>query len=161
MQMICSATVEIARPVEEVFAFATGCDNFPAFLVKRGPIPGVVKVEMIGGAPLAAGATRQITLTDGSVLEEVVLALERPSLHRYRWQGGPRPPLSLLVHSGEGEWTFSARAQSTRIEWRYTFELTSPLAYPLALIVLPFLRRWMAGSLRRLRDALGGGPPPG
>jgi hypothetical protein len=93
-------------------------------------------------------------MTDGSVVREEVLAWERPSRHRYRWLDPPAFPFSLLVRSGEGDWRFAPADGGTRIEWVYTFELTSPLVSPLAAALMPVFRRWMQRALLCARSVL-------
>lgn len=80
----------------------------------------------------------------------------RPSKHRYRWTTGLKPPFSLLVRSGTGCWDFTDVDGGTRIEWGYVFELKSPLAYPLALPIMPLFKGWLKKSLESMRAELSG-----
>jgi hypothetical protein len=109
---------------------------------------------MLAGGEPKVGARRRIELTDGSVMGEELLAFERPLRHAYRWTDPPALPLSLLVRRGTGDWTFTPEAGGTRIAWSYRFELTSPLAWPLAALVALLFRRWMAQGLAELRALL-------
>lgn len=145
---------DVARPPAEVFDFAVACETFPRVLLAFGPLPGIVRAEMRDGAEPKPGALREIHLTDGSMVEEEVLAFDRPVCHRYRWTHPPAPPLGWLVRSGEGEWRFEPSPRGTRITWRYRFELSHVLAAPLALPVVALFRRWMARGLSRIRDEL-------
>jgi uncharacterized protein YndB with AHSA1/START domain len=155
MRLDTRAVVIVDRPRAEVFDFAVANPTLPRVLAKLGPIPGVTGAEFIAGGSLAAGAQRRVSMSDGSVIEEEVLEVERPRVHRYRWLRGLRPPFSLLVRSGEACWTFSdASGGGTRVEWVYTFELRSPLAYPVAAPVVLLFRRWMQRGLDRLRSEL-------
>ena len=154
MRIETGTEIEVARPQAEVFDFAVACETFPRVLLAFGPLPGVTKATMRGGAAPAPGALREIQLSDGSSVEEEVLAFDRPDCHRYRWTRPPAPPLGWLVRSGEGEWRFSASARGTRIAWRYRFELSHALAAPLALPIVALFRRWMARGLTRVRDEL-------
>lgn len=86
-------------------------------------------------------------MTDGTVLEEVILAYEPPTKHSYRWEGGAKFPFSLLVRSGTGTWHFTEAEGGTQIVWSYTFELTSPLAYPFALPIVHFFKGWLQQGL--------------
>jgi len=154
MQIRTSATIDIAGPREAVFDFACACDTYMKLFRSRGSIAGVAKAEMIDGAPLAAGARRRIELSDGAVLEEDVLAFDRPNRHTYRWSRGLRTPAKFLVRSGEGDWTFSEHEGRTRIDWTYAFELTTPIVYPAVLIMRGQFRRWMAQQLQAIAVAL-------
>ena len=154
MDVTVRSAIHVPRPPEVVWDFAVGCENFPRFLRRLGPLPGVVEVAMLDGAAPGPGVRRRVTMTDDSVLVEHVLELSRPTTHRYRWEGGPRPPFSLLVRSGEGSWAFAAAAGGTDVVWSYRFALTTPLVWPLAAPVLLAFRAWMARGLTNLRTAM-------
>ncbi len=154
MELANRAEIEIARPIEEVFDLACACDGFPRFLFPYGPIPGVASSNMVDVPAPKAGARRDVHMTDGSTIQEEVLAFDRPSRHRYRWVNRPAPPFSWLVRGGEGDWTFTPTAAGTRIVWIYRFELTSPLALLVAPPVLVLFRRWMQRGLAALPAAL-------
>ena len=70
----------------------------------RGPFAGSANIEMHEGQSLAKGSRRRITMTDGTVLDEVILDYDPPVRHRYGWTGGAKLPFSLLVRSGTGNW---------------------------------------------------------
>ncbi len=154
MRLTTSVSIDIARPREQVFDFACAAETYVKLFRPRGPVAGVVAAEMVDGAKLATGARRRMTLSDGAVLIEEVTAFDRPMRHAYRWSGGLRAPGKFLVRVGEGEWTFAARDGRTRIDWSYTFELTTPLVYPAAAFMLGQFRRWMEQQLSAIDAAL-------
>ena len=149
-----SASVFVPRPREEVFAVATDSTNAPRTLRPRGPFAGIREIEMHEGQTLATGAKRRIAMTDGAVLEEVILDYDPPVRHRYGWAGGVKPPMSLLVRSGTGTWDFTEVDGGTRIVWSYTFGLTSPLAYPLAAPIVWLFKGWLQQGLDSIRAEL-------
>jgi hypothetical protein len=126
-------------------------------LLAFGPLPGVASAKMRDGGEPRVGALREIGLSDGTSVEEELLALERPTRHRYRWTRPPAPPLGWLVRNAEGDWRFSPSSRGTQIRWSYRFELAHFLAAPLAIPVLALFRIWMSRGLARLRDALEAG----
>jgi hypothetical protein len=140
----------VGAPTEKVFDFAVASENLPRILRGLGPIPGITSIEMLDGAALAPGARRRVRMSDGSDILEEVTALDRPRRHSYRWLNAPAAPFSLLVRRAEADWIFTASAQGTRIEWTYRFELTSPLAAPLAALVMILFKRWMRRGLERI-----------
>jgi Polyketide cyclase / dehydrase and lipid transport len=154
MRMRTSATIDIARPRDAVFDFACACETYVELFRPRGSVAGVAKAEMMGGVPLGAGARRRIELTDGAIVEEDVVAFDRPTRHTYRWNRGLRMPAKLLVRAGEGDWTFRDESGGTRIDWIYTFDLTTPVVYPLALVMRGQFQRWMEQQLRAIAKAL-------
>jgi hypothetical protein len=152
MNISTSSSIVIPRPRPEVFAFA--CDNgtYERNLRPRGLIAGIEKAEMFEGHDLAEGSWRRISLTDGSVIDEVILDYVPPSKHRYRWTSGIKPPFSFLVRSGTGCWDFSEVDGGTRIDWGYVFELKSPLAYPVLLLIVPLFEGWLKQGLEAIRS---------
>lgn len=154
MKISTSASVVVPKPREEVFVFSSANDTYERHLRPLGPIAGIEKAEMVDEQSLAEGSWRQISLTDGSVLREVILEHVPPSRHRYRWTDGIKPPFSLLVRSGTGTWEFTEVAGGTRIDWGYVFELKSPLAYPILLLIQPLFRAWLKKGLESIRDEL-------
>jgi len=156
VQLEVHASRVIGAPTEKVFDFAVASENLPRILKVFGPIPGITSIEMLDGATLATGARRRVRMSDGSEIFEEVTALDRPRRHSYRWLNAPAPPFSLLVRRGEADWIFTASAQGTRIEWTYRFELTSPLAAPLAAVVMMLFKRWMQRGLERITPFVSG-----
>ena len=151
MELRTRAAVTVPRPREVVYDFATTNEGLARVLKKLGPIPGIASAEFVGGGGLVAGAQRNVSMTDGSVIEEEILEAERPRVHRYRWLRGLRPPFSLMVRTGEACWTFrDGERGGTEIEWVYTFVLRSPLVSPVAAPVVMLFRRWMQRGLDRI-----------
>jgi hypothetical protein len=156
VQLKVHASHDIAAPPEKVFDFAVALENLPRILQGYGPIPGIVAIELLpdGPRPLATGSKRRVRMSDQSEILEEVLTLDRPHRHGYRWLNAPAPPFSLLVRRGEAEWLFAASSRGTRVDWTYTFELTSPLAAPLAAVVMVLFKRWMQRGLERIGPLL-------
>jgi hypothetical protein len=143
-----SAVQVVSGAVEDVFDRAVS--RMPSFLLSVPPIPGVAKVEMHAEAEPGNGARRSVFLTDGSVTEEEIVAFARPALHAYRWLDPPPMPFALVVRTGRAEWTFTEQSGATRVEWTYWLELTTPLVYPLGMVIRALFRRWMVRGLERL-----------
>ena len=154
MEVRAEASVVVTRPLGEVFDFAVAPESQPLLLRAAPPIPGVTGIEMLEGGVLETGARRRVRLSDGSTLREEVIALDRPRRHAYRWLDRPASPLDWLVRAAVGDWTFSGDEARTRVDWTYTFTLTSPLAWPLATAVAWLFQRWMQQSLERIAGAM-------
>jgi len=154
VQLAVVVSTEVDAAPERAFDFAAANEVFPRVLHAYGPIPGIASIEMLDGARLAIGSRRRVLMTDGSEILEEVLAYDRPERHRYRWMNPPKPPFSLLVSRGEGDWIFRPSGSGTRIEWTYTFDLTSPLAALPAKLVLGIFRRWMQRGLDEIARLL-------
>jgi uncharacterized protein YndB with AHSA1/START domain len=149
MNLTTAATVTVPRPLEAVYDHATNAAGYPRVLLPAGMIPGITAVEELGNA------RRRVSLSDGSTLDEEVTLLDRPNRYRYIWVTRPKPPFSWLVAGGAAEWTFKKAGEGTEVRWDYVFTLTSPLAFPLAAIVVRLFRRWMQKGLERLGPTMG------
>jgi len=154
MEISASATIEIARPREAVFDFACSNDTYERLFRKRGPVAGVVKATMADGAAPADGARRRIELSDGSVVDEIIVSWDRPARHTYRWSGGLKGLGGMLVRSGEADWTFREHGGKTSIDWVYRFVLTTPLVFPAVLVMRRQFRLWMEQQLRAIAAEL-------
>lgn len=148
-----AATVFIPRQREDVFAWVTDPSTSPS-LKPSGPFAGIERIEMDEGQTLAKGVKRRVVMTDGTVLEEVIVAFDTPSRYAYGWNGGAKFPFSLLVRSGSGSWDFIEEPGGTRIVWTYTFGLTTPFAYPFALPIAALFRGWLQKGLDATRAEL-------
>jgi Polyketide cyclase / dehydrase and lipid transport len=163
MHVHTRAQLEIAASPEVVFDLAADYRNLSRFVRPSLGIPGVERAEMVGGGPAKAGMLRRLEMSDGSAVEEELLALDRPRLHSYRWTRPPAPPLSLLVRGAQASWVFepAPSGRGTTLTWSYAFELSSPLAYPAGLLLRGLFSRWMRATLARVRDAAVSGEPVG
>ena len=154
MEVTAAASIEIAKPIDSVFDYAVTSENIPRVFVGYGPIPAVVSATVRGDGVMREGATRTIENSDGSVIDEAIIAFVRPTRQAYRLPGGFKKPFSFLVRSAEGNWAFSSTPSGgTRIDWDFRFELTSPIAQPFGwLLMRLFFQKAMVRCLERLKD---------
>ncbi|GAB3385442.1 SRPBCC family protein [Lysobacter fragariae] len=146
-----------ARP-HDAFALALDPVRFPAMFSGSGPVPGLRRITL--HAPPAVGSTRELESSDGSMLIERITALESPRLHAYTLSG-IRPPLGWLVRAGHARWTFLVQGDATRVEWRYEWEPSNALAWPLAWLLLHgFMQSAMARCLHAMGRELQSQVPP-
>lgn len=132
-----------------VFALSLDAARFPATFAGCGPIPAIRRITL--HAPPAVGSTRELENSDGSRLSERITALEPSRRHAYTLSG-IRPPLAWLARCGHADWSFADDgAQACFVVWRYRFELSHALAWPLAF---PLLRIFMRGAMRRCLVAM-------
>lgn len=155
MRVSTVASVECQVSVEKLFDAATSMETLSTILRPVGPLPGVERAWIPGGAATAKGVHRSVVLTDGATLDEEVTAWEPPRVHEYRVTGFARP-FSLLVRHAIARWTFdSLGADRSRVTWRYEFALTSRLASPLALpLVKVAMHKLMQSTLDNLRSSV-------
>jgi len=79
MRISTRAEFEVESPTEEVFDLATACDGLSLFLFPLWPIPGVASAQIIDAPAPAAGARREVLMTDGAKIKEALLLYDRPS----------------------------------------------------------------------------------
>ena len=151
MKIHTLAMAEFPVPREKLFAFASSPEVLTRVLQAEGIIPGVERIWIVGGGETKKGTLRRVILTDKTPLDEEVVDFEEPRKHHYRVKGY-RGIFASLVKYGEAQWIFSPIDVGTRIVWRYEYELTSPLALPIALpIVKVAFQRFMQAALTRLQ----------
>ncbi len=143
-----------------VFTTTTDHRNYPYFLRRVGSIPGVARATIAGSGTIETGAHRKVWTTDGARLDETI-AVHQPGVrHIYHWRRrGGRQPFAWLVRAGRGRWEFADEGDGTRVTWSYRFELTAPLARPVAALIAagPF-RWWMRTGLRRAAAMIADAP---
>lgn len=153
MKIGITRTLDFRRSPEEVFDFTNAAENLTSFS-GYGPIPGIREARYRGGMPPQLGAIREVIKTDGTVHVEEITRFERPVRHISRITG-LSPPFSWLVRSGEDDWMFHREGGITRVTRTFSFELTSPLIYPVAVVVLHlFVNRAVEIDLRNTRARL-------
>lgn len=148
MDIHLQADQSFAAAPDAVFALAVDAGRFPAFFTGFGPIPAVRRITL--HAPLAVDSTRELLNDDGSILLERVTALDPPRHHAYTL-AGLRPPLAWLARAAHADWHFTPAGAGTHVRWRYRWELTSALAWPLAA---PLLHMFMRGAMARCLAAM-------
>lgn len=153
MRVFNTESIVVPGPRAAVFERAFALAEMPKLLRGWGPVPGVERAEMLDPGEYAVGKIRRIHNTDGSSLDEEILAHEPPSAHSYRLYGNFRGLAKLLVTEGRGDWRFNELGESrTEVSWRYEFTLTSPLAWPLAVPMMKVaFANMQRGTLQRLR----------
>ncbi len=96
MNISTSASVVIPKSREEVFAHACANETVERTLRPLGPIAGLTKVEMFEGHVPEKGAWRRISMTDGSVLEDLILDYD-PAF----WNCNGLPAWFPAIHVGK------------------------------------------------------------
>ena len=135
MQVHSQASITINAPREDVFAFTNDVTKFPQTFSGFGPIPGMERVENLNSEETRKGTVRHIHNKDGSVIEERLIEHAPPDTMAYEIASGLQPPFSWLVRGAGGRWTFTDRGEATEVNWKFRFDLTTPLVFPIAYVV--------------------------
>jgi len=136
MKVQSQASIEIKASPERVFDFATAVYNLPKVFKGYGVIPAILSAEIVGGGEMRSGVIRRVTNSDNSVIDEEIIKLTRPTKQTYKIVSGFKPPFSYLVRYGGGDWTLTPSNDSTIVTWKFYFELTSVLAYPMMAFIM-------------------------
>lgn len=146
------AAIYVQCPREQVFDVVICPETIPAVFHGHGPIPRATQAEMLSAGGMRKGATRRVTNADGSVIDEEITTVERPSRHAYRLTKGLKLPFTLLVRSAKGEWQLEQQGDGTQITWTFSFELTSAFAWPVGKLMTRPFGIAMQQALARIRD---------
>src|SRR6476659_2995589 len=130
MKIDTDVTTFIACDAPAAFEGASSNETLPRIFPGKGPIPGAVSAQVVGGGPIVRGAVRRVRTNDGNELDETYIEFDPPTGYAYEMSRF-KPPLSLLMKKATGTWRFSPEAGGTRIVWTYSVALPSPLAVPL------------------------------
>jgi ribosome-associated toxin RatA of RatAB toxin-antitoxin module len=136
MKVQSQASIEIKASPEQVFDFATAVSSLPKVFKGYGVIPGIRSAEIVSGGEMRSGVIRRVTNYDNSVIDEEIIKLTRPTKQTYKIVSGFKPPFSYLVRSGGGDWTLTPSNDSTIVNWKFYFEVTSVLAYPIVALIM-------------------------
>lgn len=137
MDLYFCQTRFILEETAKAFTRAVLTPNFLAKSVKaHGPIPGVTRVELVGGEKIAIGVVRKVFLTNGGELNEQVTALEQAGTSyrmAYEQLTAFPFPFSLISKAARGEYLAEPRSNGTLFTWKAWHTLTSPIVIPAAL----------------------------
>ncbi len=160
MTITARAEARIARPVDVVFALAAGrTANLARFFMGHRPlIPGIRSISLVGrDDPPVAGTLRDVALSDGTHIQERVLAFEAPRLHRYdmaKMNLLQRALCSNMV----SEWRFEPDGEgASRVTWEYAIHERGLMGRVLGPLVARHFQRAMQSCLDNIgRAALAG-----
>jgi hypothetical protein len=151
MQLRIHEHVEIEAPRQAVFDHTIRPENFGSF-EGFGPIPGIRSATYVTHGPVGVGSRRRVLNTDGSEHSEEITHFEAPRRHNSRIFD-IRPPFALIVRFLEDDWIFEDSGDRTRIQREFRID-ARPLALPIAVLLLPLLRRAVRRDLDNIRRAL-------
>lgn len=115
-----------------------------------GPVPAVVGTSDQTGPWDVVGSQRTVHLADGSTARERVTRCEAPRAFGYTVDRFTNP-IRLLAREARGAWVFD---EGGEVRWTYAFAARSA---PAALVLLPIVRIFWRGFMRRALDALADG----
>lgn len=137
--------VPIGRPVAEVFAHLTDLEHWPEWLIASG----IVRVEVLGPGPLAAGSGLRIdqrVAGRAASLDGRVTALDAPS--RFAVTGRDKDGITVEIDA-----TLVPDGPTTRLVW--TLKVGLPLRYRvLESMATPQVRRAAGLDLEAFRQRL-------
>lgn len=155
MRIKTKASIHINAPREKVWEYVSNLENLPQYFFGWGPLPGIKKVEIItGDKTMAVGMKQRTTTTDGRVIEENILTVRKPEYFDYKLKGFGFP-FDLFVREGGGSWTFVPNDKGTTVTWNYYFNLTSPLVYPIGVLLVQFFyQHALAAALKQAKKQI-------
>lgn len=154
-QAAATVTMDLTRPIEEVFDYVVREDTPERDLAPRGPIERVRgAVRLTTGGWDHADARRVVVFADGSTLLEQIERFERPHHFAYEVKDFTAA-VKALARGGRGVWEFTPSASGTRVSWTYTFTARSRAARPLLrTMVSLYFHPYMVAGLESIRQHL-------
>lgn len=156
MPITVLASVKLPLSIDSAFALAAGrTDNLSRFFTGYSPfIPAITRAALVNHTdPPAAGTLRDVDLSDGSKIQERVLAFDPPRLHRYE-MARMNKLQRLICTNMVSEWRFDSDGpNASRIEWEYTIHNRSGLASIIARPVAWSFQRAMQTCLDNILHA--------
>ncbi|OBK17474.1 SRPBCC family protein [Mycobacterium asiaticum] len=114
-----------------------------------GVIPPIKQVHDQDDPWGAAGQTRTLVMVGGGQVHETLTDVDPPKSFSYTLSE-IRGPLSTLVSTVDGEWSFTPAGTGTRVNWRWTLHPKSAGAAPL----LPVFGKMWKGYARVVLEKL-------
>lgn len=117
-----------------------------------GPIPGIREAKYITPGPVGVGSRRAVAKLDGTTHLEEITDFVQDRRHATRISG-LEGPIALLVRGLEDVWEFDPAGAGTRITRTFVVDART-LAVPVAMLLVPFLRRAMRRDLANTKRAI-------
>ena len=146
-------TSETARPPDETFDFMVDLSRWSTFR-GFGPVPGIVRAELVEGASIGQGSRVRVVNTDDSVHHEVIVRFERGRHLGLRMELSP--PASYVLDGIDETVELTPSGRGTRVERRFELRARSRLTAPVAWLVRRMLRRAVEAHDRAVVAALAG-----
>ena len=132
MKLEVIQSVVFPAPPDRVWALLLDIQQMEMF-VGWGPIPGIVDAKRIQGTG-SPGSVRAISNRDGSTHKEEVMELVQLKHYEDRIFD-LTSPLRLMVHDVRDRFALEADGAGTRLNRTFTFELSSVLWWPAAMLI--------------------------
>lgn len=152
MRIVIDERIEIVASRERVFDHTNDAASMTSF-VGYGPIPGIREARYLTAGPPALGSKRTVLKTDGTSHLEEITVFERPARHVTRITG-LSGLFRVIVRGLQDVWEFRESAAGTLIVRSFVVDARAP-ALPLALVLVPLLRKAVQRDLRNTKAALG------
>ena len=146
MTISVTETIELACSPAEAFNHTNEAENLKSF-VGYGPIPGIREARYLTPAPLAIGSRRSVLKTDGTThIEEIIEFV--PGRRHVTRIFGLSGFFGLIVRDLQDVWEFEPVSDhTTRVKRAFLVEPRT-LAIPVALLLVPLMRRAVQRDLR-------------
>lgn len=114
----------------------------PDVFLRRGPFPGVVRVDGQEGAWDTPGRSRRPRFTDGGTVVETLVEYAPGSSFAYELRSFT-DVFGRLVEGVRGEWTFTPDGDGSVVRWTWEFTPKAMSRAVLAWVIVPLYRRYM------------------
>jgi hypothetical protein len=149
MKVTIEDAIDVRADPERVFDFIADIANLTTF-VGAGPIPAIVGAEYLGGVRSGLGTRRRVLSADGTRHHDLCVLFRPPFEHGTELHDF-EPPFSLIIRNARDVFRFAPVGVMTEIRRVFMIELTSLAAYPLALPLLPYVKKAIESNLASIK----------
>lgn len=145
-----SAEVIVNCSKEKAYLYVSSVKELPNWLLKTGPIYGVINVTKLRGWE-KVGDNRLVERGDGATLVEELITMHPPS--RYAYQTTAFSDIfKRLTNKTYGQMWFDTVDDQTRLRWVYTFTYKNIFAKLFLMLFIPlFLKKYLQNGLNNAK----------
>lgn len=152
MRIVIRERAEFQCTPRSAFDHTNDAASLTSF-VGYGPIPGIREARYITPDPVGLGSRRTVTKSDGTNhLEEITEFV--PGQRHVTRISGLAGAFGILVKDLHDIWEFDLSPRGTALVTRTFVINTRAAAVPIALALVPFLRRAIRRDLRNTQQAI-------
>ncbi|MCH6200670.1 SRPBCC family protein [Aquiflexum sp. LQ15W] len=149
-----TAEVIVNCSKEKAYKYVSSVKELPNWLLKTGPIYGVINVKILRGNWEKVGDNRQVERGDGAKLVEELITVHPHSHYAYQTTDFS-DIFKKMTNKTYGQMWFDTVDDQTRLRWVYTFTYKNIFAKLFLMLFIPlFLKKYLQNGLNNAKAYL-------